>query len=58
MTFTSDAALCCVKRALSSDLDLTFSDLETEMLLKGAVLRRFFFPLSKREGEKLVFKLK
>lgn len=56
--FTSDPRLWCVERALSSDFDRVFSDLEVEVLLKGAVFRRFFFPVSKREGDKLVFKPK
>lgn len=56
--FTSDPRLCCVKRALSSDFEVVFPSLELEVLLKGAVFKRFFFPVSKREGDKLVFKPK
>lgn len=56
--FPSDPRLGCVKRELSSDFDLVFSNLELEVLLKGAIFRWLFFPVSKREGDKLVFKLK
>lgn len=56
--FLSDPRLGCVKRELSSDFDLVFSDLELEVLLKGTVFRWLFFPVSKREGDKLVFKTK
>ena len=45
-------------RAPSSDFDLGFSGPEAEVLLRGTVFRWVFFPVSKREGDKLVFKPK
>ena len=45
-------------RVPSSDFDLGFSSPEAQVLLRGTVFRWVFFPVSKREGDKLVFKPK
>ena len=47
-----------MKRVLSAEFDPSFPDLELEVLLKVIVFRCFLFPVSKRQGDKLVFKPK